>query len=153
LLLIEGVLDREQPLVLGIEEDDQAEENGEEAGVEQVVLGAGGLVEEGGAVALGGGLEAVQEDIEGLEDLLGQLVGDIGLAPAAGSAVSPRISARNSGRSRIARSSRSASTTGQRSSSRCCTAGLCRAMHCASTRTGMETTRPSEGWIRPSHSW
>ncbi|MES1244264.1 MAG: hypothetical protein ABUT39_21845 [Acidobacteriota bacterium] len=82
-LLVERMLDGEEAFVFRIEEDDEAQEDGEEPGVEVVVFGAGGFVEEDGAVADGGSLEAAQEDVESLEDLFGQLVGDVGLAAPA----------------------------------------------------------------------
>jgi hypothetical protein len=48
-----------------------------------VAFGVGGFAEGGVAVAVGGGFEAGEQDLEGFEDLVGEGAGDLGLAAAA----------------------------------------------------------------------
>jgi hypothetical protein len=86
--LVDRVLDREQAAVLGVEGEDEAEQDGEQAGVDlagavAAVALADPLVEEGRAVALGGGLEAAEQGLEGVKDLVGEALGDLGLLAAA----------------------------------------------------------------------
>jgi hypothetical protein len=79
-----GVVDGEEAAVLGVEDEDEAQQDGEEAAVEVVVLGVEGFDgAAASAVAVGGGLEAGEQDLERLEDLAGELFGDVGLAAAA----------------------------------------------------------------------
>ena len=86
-LVIRRVLDGQETLVFGIEQEDHPQDDAEHALVEVVVLGlecgAQPVVAALTDVTRCGGLEASDEQLHGLEHLLGERVGDIGLAPSA----------------------------------------------------------------------
>ena len=83
ILCIELILNGEEAPVLGVKDEDEAEENGEKASVEMVVLALDGIVQVVPAVALGRGLEPVEKNRERFEHLLRELVGDVRLALSA----------------------------------------------------------------------
>jgi hypothetical protein len=74
--------DRQQALVLGVEQEHEAQHDAEHALIEVVVRGIEGGVEPGDVLALagGGGFEALEQDLDGLEHLRGEVFGDVGLA-------------------------------------------------------------------------
>ncbi len=82
------VLDGDEALVFGVEDEDEAQDDAQDALVEVVVR----RVERGAQpvdavaarrVARGGVGEAFDEDLDGFEDLRGEVFGDVGLAEAA----------------------------------------------------------------------
>jgi hypothetical protein len=84
---VEIVVDRQEIVVLGVEHEDQAQEEGQEPGVD--VIGPEiGIAVGGGEGAVGGaavgGLEAREQDVQGLEDLIGEGPGDAALGLARG---------------------------------------------------------------------
>ena len=80
---VDRMLDRQEPTVLGIEGEDQPQHDGEQALVDMVAGLAHGLAQDLVAVAKASGLEALEQDLQGLERLLAEPVGDVGLALAA----------------------------------------------------------------------
>src|SRR5579871_811939 len=83
LLLVERVANRHELAVFAVEEEHEPEENREESAVEVVALPLERVLEKSVAVALRGGFESCEQDLERLEDLLRELVGDSRLAPSA----------------------------------------------------------------------
>jgi hypothetical protein len=76
--LVEGACGHEAA-VLGVEDEDKAEQGGDEAAVEFLrVAGPDGAKERAGGFLIGG-LEAAGEFVEGFEDLAGKIGADMGL--------------------------------------------------------------------------
>ena len=85
-LLVERALDREERAVLGEEEEHQPQHHGQQAAVDVAARALERVAEERAeavGVALGRGLEAREQHLERVEDLAGELLGDVRLAPAA----------------------------------------------------------------------
>jgi hypothetical protein len=82
-VLREGILVGEDVALLGVEEEDEAEDDGEEGAVDLVGIPAEGIGEELPPGAIVGGLDAAEELVESVKDLLGELLGDLVLELAA----------------------------------------------------------------------
>jgi hypothetical protein len=77
-----GRLAGHEAAVLGVEQEDEAHEDGEQAAVDLLGVVAGEVAEQLAAGGLVGGLEAAEELEQGAEDLLGEAGGDLVLVLA-----------------------------------------------------------------------
>nr|WP_240807474.1 hypothetical protein [Polyangium spumosum] len=91
-----AVLDGQERLIFRVEQEDEPQHDREHALIEMVAFGLERRPEPvdpvAHAITGGGGLEAGKEDLDGLEDLLGELLGDVSLpAPALGEQAFERV--------------------------------------------------------------
>src|SRR5690554_668965 len=87
MLRIERMIDRQKPLILGVEQKDEPKDHAQHALVDVLLIVRERLPQPirpiARRVALGGALKALEEDLDRLKDLLGERLRDIRLAPAA----------------------------------------------------------------------